>query len=94
MPLSIRNEDGKSWRIIKRSQYVDVSLAGKGSIGYVYALADGDIIHIKGQPMALSFHTHFDDRYNEEEDQQSTWQWVVAGILGLGSNHISDIWNW
>lgn len=80
----IRNEDGNSWRIVKRSQHVDVSLAGKGSIGYAHSLADGDIIHIKGQPMALSFHTHFDDRYNEE-DQQSTWQWAVAGILGLAA---------
>lgn len=78
----IRNDDGKSWRIIKRSQYVDVSLAGKGSIGYAHLLADGDIIQIENQGMSLVFHSHYDDRYNDD-DQQSAWQWTIAGILGL-----------
>lgn len=77
----IRNEDGKGWRIVKRSQHVDVSLAGKGSIGYAHPLADGDIIQIEDQAMALIFHSHYDDRYDDE--RQSTWQWAVAGILGL-----------
>ena len=78
----IRNDDGKSWRIIKRSQYVDVSLAGKGSIGYAHLLADGDIIQFENQGMSLVFHSHYDDRYNDD-DQQSAWQWTIAGILGL-----------
>ena len=78
----IRNDDGKSWRIIKRSQYVDISLAGKGSIGYAHLLADGDIIQIENQGMSLVFHSHYDDRYNDD-DQQSAWQWTIAGILGL-----------
>jgi V8-like Glu-specific endopeptidase len=78
----IRNEDGKSWRIVKRSQHVDVSLEGKGSIGYAHSLADGDIIQIENQTMTLIFHSHYDERY-DEEDRQSTWQWAVAGILGL-----------
>ena len=73
----IRNDDGKSWRIIKRSQYVDVSLAGKGSIGYAHLLADGDIIQIENQGMSLVFHSHYDDRYNDD-DQQSAWQWTLA----------------
>ena len=29
----LRNEDGKSWRLVKRSQHVGVSIAGKGPIG-------------------------------------------------------------
>ena len=78
----IRNDDGKSWRIIKRSQYVDVSLAGKGSIGYAHLLADGDIIQFENQGMSLVFHSHYDDRYNDD-DQQSAWQWTISGILGL-----------
>lgn len=78
----IRNEDGKSWRIVKRSQHVDVSLAGKGSIGYAHLLADGDIIQIDNQAMSLVFHSHYDDLY-DAEDQQSAWQWTVTGILGL-----------
>lgn len=78
----IRNEDGKSWRIVKRSQHVDISIEGKGSIGYAHSLCDGDIIQVEDQAMTLIFHSHFDDRYNEE-DQQNTWQWALAGILGL-----------
>lgn len=78
----IKNEDGRSWRIVKRSQYVDISIAGKGLIGYAHSLCDGDLIQIEGLKMALSFHTHYDDRYQEEE-QQNRWQWAVAGLLGL-----------
>ncbi len=80
----IRNEDGKSWRIVKRSQHVDVSIEGKGSIGYAESLADGDIIQIEDQTMTLLFHSHYDERY-DDEDRQSTWQWAVAGILGLAA---------
>ena len=78
----IRNEDGKSWRIVKRSQHTDVSIEGKGSIGYAHLLADGDIIQIEGQAMSLAFHSHYDDRY-DDTDQQNVRQWVVAGILGV-----------
>ena len=78
----IKNEDGRSWRIVKRSQFIDISIAGKGSIGYAHALCDGDLIQIEGMKMALSFHTHYDDRYQEEE-HQNRWQWAVAGLLGL-----------
>lgn len=78
----IKNEDGRSWRIVKRSQYIDISIAGKGLIGYAHSLCDGDLIQIEGMEMALSFHTHYDDRYQEEE-QQNRWQWAVAGLLGL-----------
>ena len=78
----IRNDDGKSWRIVKRSQHIDISIAGKGSIGYAHALRDSDLIQIEGQKTALSFHTHYDDRYQEEE-QQNRWQWSVACMIGL-----------
>lgn len=78
----IRNEDGKSWRIVKRSQHTDVSIEGKGSIGYAHLLADGDIIQIEGQAMSMVFHSHYDDRY-DEEDQQNARQWALAGILGV-----------
>jgi V8-like Glu-specific endopeptidase len=79
----IRNEDGKSWRIVKRSQHIDVSIAGKGSIGYAQSLEDGDIIQIEDQAMSLCFHSHYDDHYDEEE--RAAWQWAVAGILGLAT---------
>lgn len=80
----IRNEDGKSWRIVKRSQHIDISITGKGSIGYVYTLCDGDIIQFGDTLTALRFHTHFDDRY-DEEGRQRMWQWVVIGLLGLAA---------
>jgi len=78
----IRIEDGKSWRIVKRSQHTDVCIEGKGSIGYAHLLADGDIIQIEGQAMSMVFHSHYDDRY-DEEDQQNARQWALAGILGV-----------
>ena len=36
----VQNEDGKSWRIVKRSQHIDINIAGKGTIGYALALND------------------------------------------------------
>ena len=78
----IRNEDGKSWRIVKRSQHIDIIIAGKGTIGYAYQLADGDIIQFSGQSMALCFHSHYDDKYDEDE-KKIPWQWVAAGVSAL-----------
>ena len=52
----VRNDDGHSWRLVRRSQHVDVSIAGKGPVGYACQLADGDLIQFGQQPMALSFH--------------------------------------
>jgi len=78
----IRNDDGKSWRIVKRSQHTDIKIAGKGTIGYVHQLADGDIIQFNDQQMALCFHTHHDDNYNTEE-AGIPWQWAMAGIIAL-----------
>ena len=49
----IRNEDDKSWRIVKRSQYAEISIVGKGIIGYAHQLADGDLIQFKGRQMGL-----------------------------------------
>lgn len=85
----IRNDDGKSWRIVRRSQHVDVQILGKGSIGYVSQLNDGDLIRFEQQAdgtrsegMTLCFHGHFDDRY-DEEGREDVWKWAVAGLIGL-----------
>lgn len=78
----IQNEDGKSWRIVKRSQHIDICISGKGDIGFAHQLTDGDIIQFSNQQMALSFHTHYDDRY-DEDDQGNTWLWAAAGMLVL-----------
>lgn len=78
----IRNEDGQSWRIVKRSQHIDINIEGKGPVGYAHQLVDGDIILFNGQSMALSFHRHYDDKYDEAE-QGTGWHWALAGVLGL-----------
>lgn len=79
----VRNDDGKSWRIVRRSQHIDISIDGKGSVGYAHPLCDGDLIRFGGQPMALRFHTHDDDRYDDDDEKTNPWQWAVAGLLGL-----------
>ena len=78
----IQNEDGKSWRIVKRSTNVEISIAGQGIIGYASQLADGDIIQFAGQQMGLCFHAHYDNRYDEEE-HDNAWRWVIISVLGL-----------
>ncbi len=79
----IRNDDEKSWRIVKRTQYIDISIAGKGNIGYAQQLEDGDVIHFGQQPMVLVFHQHYDDRYDQAEDDVPLWRWGVPALLGL-----------
>lgn len=78
----IRNEDGNSWRIVKRSQFVDINIAGKGIVGYAHQLADGDLILFGDQLMGLCFHSH-DDSHYDEEGQSSIWKWSLAGVLSL-----------
>lgn len=80
----IQNEDGKSWRIVKRSQHIDIQIQGKGSIGYAHQLSDGDIVQFGSQPMALSFHKHYDDQY-DENGKSNAWQWILVILLGLVS---------
>ena len=62
----VENEDGKSWRLIQRSQHVKAKIAGSGDFGYVHQLKDGDVITFEGQDMELEFHTHFDGSYGKE----------------------------
>ncbi len=78
----IRNNDRDGWRIVKRSQHVDISIAGKGVIGYAHMLTDGDQIQFGNEPMMLCFHQHYDNCY-DEEGQHSVWQWVAVGLFGL-----------
>lgn len=59
----VENDDGKSWRLIQRSEHVKTQIAGCGGFGYVHQLKDGDVISFDGQDMELEFHTHFDGNY-------------------------------
>ena len=72
----LQDDEDKSWRIVKRSQFVDVSLDGKGSIGYVCTLTDGDIIRIEGQKMALLFHI----KEECEPNRRHAWRWATISI--------------
>ena len=62
----VENEDGKSWRLIQRSQHVKAKIAGLGGFGYVHQLKDGDVICFDGQSMELEFHTHYDSNYGKD----------------------------
>lgn len=59
----IKNEDDEGWRIVRRSQYVDVEIAGNGGFGYVHQLKDGDIISFGDGKMSLQFNLHQDGDY-------------------------------
>lgn len=77
----IRNDDGESWRIVKRSGHVSVTLDGQGDIGYGRQLHDGDIIHIEGQPMALLFEVHHDDKFAQQASPSHSWLWCSLAAL-------------
>ena len=95
----IRNDDGQSWRIVKRSSQVDVCILGKGSIGYASQLTDGDMIQIEGQPLSLAFHTHHDANYEGNTGNRRRMVGVTLGIACivaaavwmLASSHNQDI---
>ena len=76
----IRNDDGSSWRIVKRSQYVSISIQGHGPVGYAYPLKDGDIILFDGQPMALAFSMHDENSFGEDS-WRNLWSWAFVGMF-------------
>ena len=59
----IKNEDGEGWRIVKRSPFVDVEIAGNGGFGYVHQLKDGDVIGFGDGRMPLQFNLHQEGDY-------------------------------
>lgn len=61
----IKNEDGDGWRIVKRSPFIDVEIAGNGGFGYVHQLKDGDIIGFGDGKMALQFNLHQEGDYSD-----------------------------
>lgn len=79
----IRNPDGVTWRIVRRSQHVEMSIAGKGSVGYAHQLEDGDLIEFGNTPVSLAFHEHFDSHYKDADGRKSLLAGAVAGLLGL-----------
>ena len=79
----VRNDDGKSWRIVKRSQHTNICIDGRGDTGYAMNLKDGDLIRIEGQTAVLCFHTHYNDRYDQDENRSQYWQWGVVGLIAM-----------
>ena len=61
----IKNEDGEGWRIVKRSSFIDVEIAGNGGFGYVHQLKDGDIISFGEGKMTLQFNLHQAGDYSD-----------------------------
>lgn len=61
----IKNEDNEGWRIVKRSPFIDVDIAGNGGFGYVHQLEDGDIIGFGDGKMTLQFNLHQDGDYSD-----------------------------
>ena len=80
----VENEDGKSWRLIQRSEYINAQIAGSGGFGYVHHLKDGDVISFDGQDLELEFHTHFDGNYGKTGVvvEQYTNKRAIRGIIG------------
>lgn len=78
----VKNDDGKSWRIVKRSQHIDIFIVGKGTIGYACRLADGDIIKFGNHQMSLCFHTHHDNRYDDDPTFK-LWPIIALTIVFL-----------
>ena len=79
----LKNDDGHSWRIVKRSQHVAMSIAGKGPIDYASQLTDGDIIQFEGQPMALLFHAHHDEFYKGNDARFNKWTRIAISAACL-----------
>lgn len=61
----IKNEEDEGWRIVKRSQFIDVEIAGNGGFGYVHQLKDGDIIGFGDGKMSLQFNIHQEGDFAE-----------------------------
>ncbi len=80
----VENEDGKSWRLVQRSEYVSAQIAGSGVFGYVHQLQDGDVIKFEGQNLELEFHSHYDGNYGKTGlvIEQHTNSRAIRGIIG------------
>ena len=80
----VENRDGKSWRLIQRSEYVSAKIAGSGGFGFVHQLKDGDVISFDGQDLELEFHTHFDSNYGKNGIvvEQHSNKRLIRGIIG------------
>lgn len=77
----VRNDDGHSWRIVRRSPHVGITIVGQGDIGYGRQLADGDIIRFDGQTMGLRFCIHHDDRFEVQADGRQGWRWATVAAM-------------
>ena len=76
-------DDGKSWRIVKRSQNIDINIIGKGLVGYACRLTDGDVIQFDNHSMTLCFHSYYDNRYDEDENTSKKWPFVALTMVVL-----------
>ena len=80
----LKDEDENCWRIVSRSQYVQTTIEGSGSIGIAHQLRDGDIIRFDGQQVALQFNTHFDSYFYEKGKRTLLWSWIAVLLICAG----------
>ncbi len=66
----VPNDDGKSWRIIRRSPHVDINIIGHTNVEYVYNLQDGDMIAFGRQKQEMLFNVHDDKEF---KDNATLW---------------------
>lgn len=85
----LRNEDGESWRIVKRSSHARILIDGQGNIGYAYQLKDGDIIRFENQPMSLTFRIHR-EKSSDDWRKRRIWQACIAACFILAT--VLTIW--
>lgn len=74
----LRNDDGEGWRIVRRTDGIDIVVDGYGDIGYVYELKDGDVLHFADHAMALRFRI-----------RQTNRQLPLGTVIGHSSRHLS-----
>lgn len=94
----LRNRDGKSWRIVKRTDDVEVTIGGAGGFEYAAHLHDGDVLQFAGQRATIKFRTHHNDagygaanaliqRKGQERTMRlayGAFAAIVAMLIGLG----------
>lgn len=83
----VPNADGESWRIIKRSPFIDVNILGHGEFAYACNLNDGDTITFEGSNTELVFHTHHDENFNGSisvtPSQNKQWLYISSLVAIL-----------
>lgn len=61
----VRNDDGRSWRLIRTSPHVGIDVSGHGPVRRMTTLRNGDRISFSGQKAYLIFREHHDSAFRD-----------------------------